>query len=312
MTVLHNELFVVRWEYCAIIEVYDATDDYNMLRHLTIVLHKEEHNKRQRGLSAYLSMSMFWSKTNSEPVCSPPRLTDIASCSLNDWLFVSDLANCAIHQLRPLDGSVIQSWAVEGGAYGLSVTELGTLLVCCTGSMQLVEFYNDGTVLRRVLLPDDCVQPWHVIKLTNDVIYSWIFCHGGRHWDQDIGRSVNDPLHRIYKVGQDVDEQDYVTCVRIHGHEPGSRDDQVCYPLYIAEVGSTGYLLVADCDNDRIKLLNKDLRSVRVILGPKEQVRAPHRLEVSHEHGQLLVGLASGVILAFSLRDILPHSVLYA
>jgi hypothetical protein len=311
MALLDNELFVTRWERCGIIEVYDVTNDYNALRSITVDF-SAVVTRKLRDLLVYLSPLSFWAKENSASFCTP-RLTDIAASSHHNSLYVSDLANCTIHRLSPSDGRVSLSWPVEGGAYGLSVTTNDTLLVCCTGSMALVEYSHDGVILNRIVLPDDCVQPWHTVKLAGDEDHCWTVCHGGRHWNPDVGRSVNDPFHRICKIGQvDQQSEEAITDSELacwHGQYPGSRDDQVCYPLYMTEVDKTGYLLVADCDNNRVKLLNAKLEFVKTVLGPEHQVRAPYRLIVCTQNGHLIVGLGSGYINVYKLKHIMPQIV---
>jgi hypothetical protein len=77
----------------------------------------------------------------------------------------------------------------------------------------------------------------------------------------------------------------------------------------MAEVEKTGYLLLADCDNNRVKLLNSEMQLVKTVLGPEHQIRAPHRLAVCMQTGHLIVGLASGVIHVYKLKHIMPSDV---
>ena len=108
----------------------------------------------------------------------PARLTDIASCRCSSTLYVSDLSNCRVLRLRPDDAAVIAQWPVDGGAYGLSVTAAGELVVCCTGAQELCRYRADGHLLGRVTLPTDCLQPWHAVQLPSS--RSLAVCHGGR------------------------------------------------------------------------------------------------------------------------------------
>lgn len=168
-------------------------------------------------------------------------MTDIVSSARRHCLFVSDLANCAVHRVRPDDGRVTGTWPIAGGAYGLSVSADGDrLLVCSTGTMELIEYDisgdgDDGDPLTRIVLPAECVQPWHGVRLQAAGVRSTTsadpddgdggggggvlaFCHGGRYWNNEVGRSVNDPLHRVCLL----DGDEIKDC---HGGKPGSTDD---------------------------------------------------------------------------------------
>jgi len=108
----------------------------------------------------------------------PARLTDIASCRISSTLYVSDLTNCRVLRLRADDAAVMTAWPVEGGAYGLSVTQSGELVVCCTGAQELRRYRADGRLLQRVSLPGDYLQPWHAVQLPASEHVA--VCHGGR------------------------------------------------------------------------------------------------------------------------------------
>jgi len=178
VTLLDDELFVVRWKQADRVEVYDAVDDFRHLRHMSII-HLQPaavpDGGRLRSLLSYLRVTTA-RETDTGPL--PARLTDVASCHITSTLYVSDLSNCRILRLRPQDAAVMAQWPVDGGAYGLSVTAAGELVVCCTGALELRRYRADGHLLGRVRLPSDCLQPWHAVQLPlSDCL---AVCHGGR------------------------------------------------------------------------------------------------------------------------------------
>jgi len=179
VTLLNSELFIVRWKRADCVEVYDAVSSFQFLRHMSILhIQPAARASRLRSLLSYLRVTNLRgsSQIDAEPL--PARLTDIASCHVSDTLYASDLSNCRILRLRPDDAGVMAEWPVEGGAYGLSVTVSGELIVCCTGAQELRRYRADGRLLQRVCLPTDCLQPWHAVQLTSPDRIA--VCHGGR------------------------------------------------------------------------------------------------------------------------------------
>jgi hypothetical protein len=93
----------------------------------------------------------------------------------------------------------------------------------------------------------------------------------------------------------------------VHGEAPGPGSNLVCYPLYLRVLDrstSTRYLLVADCDNNRIKLLDGRLRPLGDVLGPADGLRGPYRLVVIPHLGLIVVGLVDGRLLVYRLQDL--------
>jgi len=179
VTILNNELFVVRWKQADCVEVYDAVDTFQCLRHMSIIhLQPAAVAGRLRSVLSYLRVMTHRGPSETQGESLPARLTDIASCQISSTLYVSDLSNCRVLRLRPDDAAVMAEWPVEGGAYGLSVCRSGELIVCCTGAQELRQYRADGRLLRKVSLPSDCLQPWHCVHLFSSDRLA--VCHGGR------------------------------------------------------------------------------------------------------------------------------------
>lgn len=179
VTILNNELFVVRWKQADCVEVYDVLDNFQCLRYMSIIHRQPAASAgRLRSVLSYLRVitQRGSSETQTQPL--PARLTDIASCHISSSLYVSDLTNCRVLRLRPDDAAVTAEWPVEGGAYGLSVCRSGEVTVCCTGAQELRQYSADGHLLNRVSLPIDCLQPWHAVQLMSHDRLA--VCHGGR------------------------------------------------------------------------------------------------------------------------------------
>jgi len=204
------------------------------------------------------------------------RPLDIASCVDTRSLYVSDAANGRLHRVDPTSGRVVDSWRVDGRAWGLSVTDSGTVLVCCRGAGLLCEYTSSGQLVRRVLLADDVAQPVHAIEIRSQFVVS--------HYDVDDANSAGARVLVVDEAG---------TVQRDHS-------DQLSQPHHLAAVtdGDRSLVAVADCGNDRVKLL--DTATLNVV-GVVKQARHPHRL-CAHQ-GRLYVGQWDGCVLAYQLSS---------
>ena len=199
------------------------------------------------------------------------RPLDIAACADTRSLYVNDAANGRLHRVDARSGRALDSWRVDPRAWGLSVTASGTVLVCCRGAGLLCEYTPSGQPVRQVRLPDDVAQPVHAVV--------------------DVPRGQ-------YVVSQCDVESNAAgarVCV-VDASGAVRRDhDELSQPHHLAAVGQQ-LVAVADCGNDRVKLLDAaTLGVVAVVAGS----RRPHRLCV---HGaRLYVGQWDGRVQVFRL-----------
>jgi len=96
---------------------------------------------------------------------------------------------------------------------------------------------------------------------------------------------------------------------------PGAGPATVCYPIYLAtfsssDVDGAPYLLVADSDNDRVKLLGARLDYICDVLRPVDGLCGPYRLSVDKTQTLLAVGCVDGRVFVYRIRDLLPDSVI--
>jgi len=129
-----------------------------------------------------------------------------------------------------------------------------------------------------------------------------------RYWDDDVGRLLNDPLHRVCVVNWSEQMQE------THGSMPGAGPSTVCYPIYLTTLSSSHddaacYLLVADSDNDRVKLLGAQLDYICDVVRPADGLCGPYRLSVDKTQTLLAVGCVDGRVFVYRIRDLLPDSV---
>ena len=88
-----------------------------------------------------------------------------------------------------------------------------------------------------------------------------------------------------------------------------------CSDTSVEDACDSCFLLVADSDNDRVKLLTAGaaLEWVRDVLGPaggdQGGLCGPYRLGVDEAQTLLAVGCVDGRVFVYRVRDLLPDSV---
>jgi len=138
VTLLADEIYLVRWKARDQVEVYDVTT-YRLQRRLTV---------------------------------PDDRLfTDMTSCEHNRCVYIGYAER--VHRLD-VQGAVTQ-WAVNDSPRGLSVNAVHNVLVTCPWVRKIKEFSSHGDLLRELTLPDDVSTPWHAIQTRSG---QFIVCHG--------------------------------------------------------------------------------------------------------------------------------------
>jgi hypothetical protein len=268
LTTIHGQLFVAR-DRTSIIEVYDV-----------------------------ITLLPGRSLTVSHPSApKPPRPLDMTSCQATSSLYVMDYANCRIHRMDPRVGEVTDSWRVDGQAWGLSTTTRSTVLVSCRGSGRLLEYTSTGQLVREVVLQPSVECPVHAVELDQGLASAaesarcWIVCyHEGSH---------TAPCHGVCAVDASG------SILRVHGSLSGESPELIAQPHHMALTGD-GKLLVADCGNNRIRILDTATLKA-VVSGPTSGrndliVMRPHRLNVCQPVARMFVGLWDGCVLVYQLR----------
>lgn len=152
---------------------------------------------------------------------------------------------------------------------------------------------------------------WDVLPQTHcryNVLPFSLTCCCHRYWDDDVGRLLNDPLHRVCVVTRSEELHE------THGSIPGAGPSTVCYPIHMATLSNSDdsddwYLLVADSNNDRVKLLGSRLQYVADVVRTSDGLCGPYRLSVDATQTLLAVGCVDGRVFVYRLhRSPLPHS----
>jgi len=218
---------------------------------------------------------------------------DIAACEHTSSVYVADSDMYkAVYDIDyregvwrvSSDGEDVQPWqqwsrSNRFSPHSLSVTS-SRLLVTSRDTKQLRQFDAVGVELRRVDLPD-YVTPQHAVESPTG---TFIVCHRDAQLQQ-------------YQVSE------FNTGGQVLRQFNGSRLLPLGTTEHIA-ADSQGNILVTDCDNSRILLLNSELALRRVIIDEHQlNHKWPLRLCYTEKSGQLLVAFDGGIdVVVFDVR----------
>ena len=97
-------------------------------------------------------------------------VSDIAACSRNICLYLSDSNDPSIHRVNL---GRTKKWPVANYPHGLLVNANHNVLAACLTEKKLQEYTTDGRLVREICLPAGSPQPWHAVQLsTGDYVVS--------------------------------------------------------------------------------------------------------------------------------------------
>lgn len=219
VTLLGDQLFVVRYPCRQQIEVYDATT---------------------LAVQHHLSVPDF-----HQP-CG------LASCAVNSCLYATDYYGNTVHRVHlavtsSRDSATTTSWRVTGRPVGISVTQFSrnVLVACCSllGKNRLKEYTSDGTQVRKIRLQPDLRNCCHAIQVANPADH-FVISHGGDQWGL-----AGEAAGRVSLVNADG---------RIVRSFVDKRFPVSLSPGQLA-IGKVGCVLVADQKRGRLLLLGSSL-----------------------------------------------------
>ena len=156
-------------------------------------------------------------------------------------LFVSELSN-KIHRIKLPEKQSITCWQAAGNRNGLSITKQGNVLVTCCSLNKLFEYSTDGTKMREIVLQSNIRDPYRAIQLDND---QFLIDH--------------DSLHRICLIDNKG------KLIKSFGGTTGTEGGPLQYPRQMV-VDQDGFILVGDYDNNRVVLLDSNLKFVKDLI----------------------------------------------
>jgi len=210
--------------------------------------------------------------------CSEGR----AACASNKCLYASDFIHSCVHRVELTGSNAVTKWSVREGPAGLTVNSAKNVMVVIHGERKLKEFTTHGTLLQTIQLQPDIEWLRQVIELTSG---QFVISHIGTH-------------HRVCLL----DVQGAI--VRSYGGAWGSDLTKMKTPESLT-VDKHGNILVADCGNNRLLVLDRSLTSAHEIsVSVDGGLKGPHSLWYDKSRGRLYVGECAGrVIIIDHLKD---------
>ena len=213
---------------------------------------------------------------------------DIASCSKRRCLYITDAYDDSVCRFE-IEGHQSSKWKVGDQPFGISVEskEPFNVWVTCLYSQKLFEYTTHGELVCCIVLQPSLVHPHHVVRMYNKEL---VVCHG--FWSTD-------PLHRVCFVRSNG------RAGTGFGNKPGTGTDQFNHPCHLATDGNQ-FVLVADRDNNRVRLLDSTLGYIRDVVSLEFGLSLPHRLCIDSAHKLLVVAenVYGGRVLIFEVGDL--------
>jgi len=217
-------------------------------------------------------------------------------------LYVIDGVSDAIWRVKAADNKVDQ-WLSGVQAVSVSVTSEEKLVLLVVVDSQgsweernlthycEIHVYSSGAVKETVIKLSRYIftSPYCAVMTTRK---TFIVCYG-REW------------HEMNRVCE-VDMTGHM--LKAFGSAPGEGVGQLNMPYHLS-LDDEERIIVADCDNHRVLLLNKQLMLQRVLVtwndpqSVSDDDRLPGRLHYDRHSGRLLVGLGTGHVDIYQLRD---------
>ena len=198
---------------------------------------------------------------------------DIAACKSHNRLYISDktghcLWMCAVKKTGDYE---VRKWiqTETGQDNTISVTNEGNVLML---NPTWLNVYNPkGSQINSIRLPREIQQPQHAVATLRG---TYFVSHG----------IFPESQHRI----SEISPEGYV--LRSFGDRNGNGKGQLDWPLYTV-IDSEDRLFVSDFYNQRIILLDSQLRLRRVILTREEnKIASVLRISYDNQSGNLLLG----------------------
>lgn len=210
-----------------------------------------------------------------------------------DWGAGGECGGC-IWRIDP-NGSVFTFLDNIDKPRKLSLT--GDRLLVTSGDRLVVRRLPDGEILSELVLPVDAVvEAQHAVELAPPV-------GGGRRAAYVVGHGQSgDVPHRVSRL--EVNSAGEVAVVRSYGGEGrGAGPRELSWPAHVSVAAGDGRIVAADCDNDRVLLLDSRLRLERVMLTKDEHdIQTPRRLCYVADVGFLLVGIDYGCVDVYRIK----------
>ena len=178
-------------------------------------------------------------------------------------LYVSENEDELIHRIQ-LSDETSSHWSVNSKYLRMSINKKGNIVVSCWNLNKIIEYTPTGSCVREIQVnaidkTTRCLQ--HAIQLEDD---RFVICLATR------------THHRVCIIDSNG------RMMKSYGRGRGSGIGQMNGPCYLA-IDRNGFILVADCNNNRIIQLNASLEIIREFVPGSVSLHLPWRMHL-HEN----------------------------
>ena len=196
-------------------------------------------------------------------------------------LYVSEYEVIRIYRIQ-LSTETSSHWYADGKYLKMSINRKGNIVVSCWSSNKIIEYTPTGSRVREILVNaiDGTIGGLqHAIQLDDD---RFVICHATTQ-------------HRVCIIDSNG------RMIRSYGGVRGSGIGQMDWPCYLA-IDRNGFILVADCNNNRIIQLNASLEFIREFVPGSAGPNRPMRMHLHEDTRRLYI--AGGDQRYFTIFDL--------
>lgn len=207
------------------------------------------------------------------PLIGLVNADDMTGCERHKCLYFSDRKNEGEEkEIMKVDtnGNILKKWST-GDVFGrLSVTNDSNILLTVFSKNAIKEYTPEGSFVREIDVSSAGIShPLHTVKLATG---HFVVSHG----------ITDDPVHRVCIIDADGD------IIKSFGKKRGSAIGQMDGPICLA-VDGEGCIIIADCNNSRLLLLNSILEYRRTLDSDKAAFGYPVRICLNQTNGRMFV-----------------------
>jgi len=226
----------------------------------------------QETSEVYVYDSTYFTSTHEITILESLALGEIVSCSQNYCLYVKDHRRKLIYRYD-LSKNTTTEWSVSGNCSGLSVNIRHNLLVTSYYSHTIKEYRTDGSLVGESFSsPDISACSMHCVQMsTGKLVVSQDIC-----------------IHRICLA-----DCNSTRIIKYYGGSPGSGVGQLNNPCQLV-VDTHDNVLVADYNNNKVKLFSSTLTYVGDVVIPGHELNHPYALHFDEGSNRLYIGEITG------------------
>ena len=205
----------------------------------------------------------------------PGKIRDIAACRLNKCLYVSDIdyPNYCIWRITVCKNKYTVSIfaKIKDSPCAISTMSSGNVLAINRRRNGLDIYNSEGILVENLEFCADIGLQYinYALEAPNG---GYLISHGYHDFRK----------HRVCEISADCK-----TIIRSHGDKCGYEQEELYKPFYLAIREEDGWIFVADTDNKRVKVMDKNLHLKDIIL---TEGHFPWRIFYDADMKNLIIG----------------------